>query len=305
MANNTRQVGGGAVEIVLLVLLASLWSSSFTFIKVAVETVPPLSVAAGRLLLGSVIFLAVLRLRGLSLPRDWSIWARFLSIGLFANALPFTLIGWGEQTIDSGLAAILMAVMPLTTLLLAHFFTWDEKLNTPRIAGMLLGFTGVAILIGPAVLKGLGDQVLGQAAVAGGAVCYAIATIMAKRLPRMPDTVNAACMVIGATLLLTPVCLLVDRPWTLSPPPEALVSIGYLGAFPTALAGLVFFTLLRRTGATFVALNNYLIPGLGVMWGVIFLGEALSLQSMAALAIILSGIAVARLAGAKTDSRQA
>lgn len=297
MANDTRKAGGGAVEIFLLVLLASLWSSSFTFIKVAVETVPPLSVAGGRLLLGSVIFLVVLRLRGLPLPRGWPIWTRFMLIGLFANALPFTLISWGEQTIDSGLAAILMAVMPLTTLLLAHFFTEDEKLNAPRIAGMLLGFTGVAILIGPAALKGLGDQALRQTAVAGGAVCYAIATIMAKRLPPMPDTVKAACMVIGATVLMAPVTLLVDRPWTLSPPVEALGSIVYLGFFPTALAVLVFFTLLRRTGATFVALNNYLIPSLGVMWGVLFLGEAISLQSLAALAIILSGIAVARLAG--------
>lgn len=296
MANETRQAGGGAVEIVLLVVLAGLWSSSFTFIKIAVETVPPLSVAAGRLLLGSVIFLAVLRLRGLSLPGDWSIRGRFLLIGLFANALPFSLIGWGEQTIDSGLAAILMAVMPLTTLLLAHFFTTDEKLNAPRVAGMLLGFTGVAILIGPAALQGLGDQALRQAAVAGGAVCYAIATIMAKRLPPMPDTVKAACMVIGATVLMAPVTLLVDRPWTLSPPLEALGSIVYLGIFPTALAALVFFTLLRRAGANFVALNNYLIPSLGVTWGVLFLGEALSFQSLAALAIILSGIAVSRLA---------
>lgn len=296
MAKETRQAGGGAVEIVLLVVLASLWSSSFTFIKIAVETVPPLSVAAGRLLLGSVIFLAVLRLRGLSLPGGWSIRGRFLLIGLFANALPFSLIGWGEQTIDSGLAAILMAVMPLTTLLLAHFFTSDEKLTAPRVAGMLLGFTGVAILIGPAVLQGLGDQALRQAAVAGGAVCYAIATIMAKRLPPMPDTVKAACMVIGATVLMAPVTLLVDRPWTLSPPLEALGSIVYLGIFPTALAALVFFTLLRRAGANFVALNNYLIPSLGVTWGVLFLGEALSPQSLAALAIILSGIAVSRLA---------
>ncbi|MEE8444843.1 MAG: DMT family transporter, partial [Alphaproteobacteria bacterium] len=143
MANNTRQAGG-AVEIVLLVLLASLWSSSFTFIKVAVETVPPLSVATGRLLIAAAIFLAVLRLRGLSLPVDPWVWARFLLIGLFANALPFSLIGWGEQTIDCGLAAILMAVMPLTTLLLAHYFTSDERLNPPRIAGMLLGFAGVA-----------------------------------------------------------------------------------------------------------------------------------------------------------------
>lgn len=296
MANETRQAGGGAVEIVLLVLLASLWSSSFAFIKVAVETIPPLSVAAGRLLLGSVIFLVVLRLRGLPLPRNRSILGRFLLIGLFANALPFSLIGWGEQTIDSGLAAILMAVMPLTTLLLAHFFTWDEKLNAPRVAGMLLGFAGVAMLIGPAALQGLGDQALRQTAVAGGAVCYAIATIMAKRLPPMPDTVNAACVVLAATILVLPLSLIIDRPWTLAPPIEAIGSIVYLGAFSTALAALVFFALLRRTGATFVALNNFLIPSLGVMWGVLFLGEALSLQSLAALAIILSGIAVARLA---------
>ena len=121
----------GAVEIALLLSLATLWSSSFAFIKVAVETIPPLSVAAGRLTLAAVLIVAAARLRGLRFPREQGLWPKFFAIGLFGNALPFTLISWGEVTIDSGLAAILMAVMPLATLVLAHLFTSDERPTRP------------------------------------------------------------------------------------------------------------------------------------------------------------------------------
>ncbi len=285
----------GAVEIALLLSLATIWSSSFAFIKVAVETVPPLSVAAGRLLLAAVLIVAVTRLRGLKFPREKGLWPKFFAIGLFGNALPFFLISWGEVTIDSGLAAILMAAMPLATLVLAHFFTSDERMNPARVLGVFLGFGGVLVLIGPAALAGLGDEAIRQTAVAGGAVCYAIATVTARRLPRMPLFVSSAGALIASVVLSLPLALLIDRPWALSPSPESLGAVVVLGLFPTALAMLMYFALLQRTGATFIALNNYLIPSLGVIWGILFLGEALSPRAILALAIILAGIAVTRI----------
>lgn len=285
----------GAVEIALLLSLATLWSSSFAFIKVAVETIPPLSVAAGRLALAAVLIVAVARLRGLRFPSEKGLWPKFFMVGLFGNALPFTLISWGEVTIDSGLAAILMAVMPLATLVLAHFFTSDERMNPARVLGVALGFGGVLVLIGPAALSGLGDEAIRQTAVAGGAVCYAIATVTARRLPRMPLFVSSAGALIASVALSLPLALLVDRPWTLAPSMESLVSVVVLGLFPTALAILMYFALLQRTGATFIALNNYLIPSLGVIWGILFLGEELSLRAMLALGIILAGVAVTRI----------
>jgi len=285
----------GAVEIGLLLSLATIWSSSFAFIKVAVETIPPLSVAAGRLTLAAVLIVAVARLRGLRFPRETGLWPKFFMIGLFGNALPFTLISWGEVTIDSGLAAILMAAMPLATLVLAHFFTSDERMNPARILGVFLGFGGVLVLIGPAALAGLGDEAVRQTAVAGGAVCYAIATVTARRLPRMPLFASSAGALIASVALSLPMALLVDRPWALSPSPDSVGAVAVLGLFPTALAMLMYFALLQRTGATFIALNNYLIPSLGVIWGILFLGEALSPRAILALAIILAGIAVTRI----------
>ncbi len=285
----------GAVEIALLLSLATLWSSSFAFIKVAVETVPPLSVAAGRLTLAMVLIVAVALLRRVRFPSVPGLWPKFFAIGLFGNALPFTLISWGEVTIDSGLAAILMAVMPLATLVLAHLFTSDERMNPARILGVALGFGGVVVLIGPAALAGLGDEALRQSAVALGAVCYAIATVTARRLPRMPLLASSAGALIASVALSLPLTLLIDRPWTLAPSSESLGAVVVLGLFPTALAMLMYFALLRRTGATFIALNNYLIPSLGVIWGILFLGEALSARAVLALAIILAGIAVTRI----------
>ena len=285
----------GALEIALLLSLATLWSSSFGFIKVAVETIPPFSVAAGRLLLAAVLIVSVARLRGLRFPAEKGLWPKFFAVGLFGNALPFTLISWGEVTIDSGLAAILMAVMPLATLVLAHFFTSDERMNPARILGVALGFGGVLTLIGPAALAGLGDEAIRQTAVACGAVCYAIATVIARRLPRMPLLLSGAGALTTSVLWSLPMSLLFDRPWELAPSAESIGSVVVLGLFPTALAVLLYFALLQRTGATFIALNNYLIPSLGVIWGILFLGESLSPRATLALGVILAGIAVTRI----------
>jgi len=285
----------GAVEIALLLSLATIWSSSFGFIKVAVETVPPISVSAGRLLLATVIIVIYARLRGHRFPDVPGLWSKFFLIGLFGNAVPFTLIGWGEERIDSGLAAILMAVMPIATLLLAHFFAEDERMNPARIAGVAFGFAGVLVLIGPDALGGLGDGAIRQTAVASGAACYAVATVIARRLPKMPTSLSSAGALTAATIFILPMSLVIDRPWTLSPSAESLWSVIILGLFPTALAYILYFTLLRRTGANFIALNNYLIPCLGVIWGIIFLDELLHWRAVLALGIILTGVAFTRI----------
>jgi len=285
----------GAAEIVLLLSLATIWSSSFGFIKVAVETVPPLTVTAGRLSLAAVIILAYARLRGHRFPDEPGLWSKFLLIGLFGNALPFTLISWGEQTIDSGLAAILMAVMPIATLLLAHFFADNERMNPARVTGVAFGFAGVLVLIGPDALRGLGHEATRQTAVAGGAVCYAIATVIARRLPKMPTSLSSAGALVAAVAFALPISLFVDRPWQLSPSVDSAVAVVVLGLFPTALAYILYFTLLRRTDANFIALNNYLIPCLGVVWGIVFLDEILHWRAILALGIILTGIGFTRV----------
>ena len=246
-------------------------------------------------MLAAVVLYAFIALKGQRLPRSGRMWTLFFLIGILGNGLPFTLIAWGEQRIDSGLAAILMAVMPLATLLLTHAFTEDERLTAPKLIGVAMGFAGVVLLIGPEVLRGLGGQAGRQLAVAGGAVCYAVTFTIARFVPPSPPAVRSAAVMICASVQIIPLALLVDQPWALSPSPASVAALVYLGLLPTALATIIFFQLISARGATFVALNNYMIPVLGVIWGAAFLGERISLQALGALALILIGIGVTSL----------
>ena len=279
----------------LLILLASLWSSSFAAIKIGVGTIPPLTLAAGRIAVAAAVLYALIALRGQRLPRSARLWALFFLIGVTGNALPFTLIAWGEERIDSGLAAILMAVMPPATVLLTHVFTRDERLTAPKLIGVAMGFAGVVLLIGPEVLRGLGGQAGRQLAVAGAAVCYAATFTIARFVPPSPPAVRSPPCVIGASLQIHPVRLWVDQLVSRSPSPGAMAARVYPGPLPTALATIIFFQLISARGATFVALNNYMIPVLSVIWGAAFLGERISLQALGALALILIGIGVTSL----------
>ena len=279
----------------LLFLLASLWSSSFAAIKIGVGTIPPLTLAAGRIAVAAAVLYALIALRGQRLPRSARLWALFFLLGITGNALPFTLIAWGEERIDSGLAAILMAVMPPATVLLTHVFTRDERLTVPKLIGVAMGFAGVVLLIGPEALRGLGGEAGRQLAVAGAAVCYAVTATVARFVPPSPPAVRSAAVMICASVQMIPLALLVDQPWALSPSAGSVAALVYLALFPTALATIIFFQLISARGATFVALNNYMIPVLGVIWGASFLGERLSLQALGALALILIGIGVTNL----------
>lgn len=279
----------------LLLLLASIWSSSFTVIKIGVLTLPPMTLAAIRIVLAALVLFAYARFNGMRIPTDRKFLMLAFVMGVLGNGLPFTLIGWGEQRIDSGLAAILMAVMPLTTLLLVHFFSTDEKLTPAKLTGMVIGFCGVIVLVGPEALKGLGGDALRQIAVAGGALSYACATTIAKNMPRLHPAVSGTMVLSMGGLQMVVISMLVDQPWLLSPSMESGLAAIYLGLFPTALATLIYFHLMLEKGATFIAFNNYLIPGLGVLWGALFLSEHVSLQEILALGLILTGIAIASI----------
>ncbi len=281
-----------ARPVLLLLLLASIWSSSFTVIKVGVETLPPMTLAAIRITLAAFVLFGYSRFNAKRFPVDRKFWWMAFWMGLLGNAVPFTLIGWGEETIDSGLAAILMAVMPLATLLLVHFFSTDERLTPTKLTCMLVGFFGVIVLVGPEALKGLGGDAVRQIAVACGALSYAFATTIAKNMPRLhPAVSSTATLGMGAVQIII-LSLLFDQPWLLSPSLQSGMAAVYLGLFPTALAMFIYFHLMQERGATFVSFNNYLIPGLGVLWGALFLSEHVSVQEIIALGLILIGIAI-------------
>jgi drug/metabolite transporter (DMT)-like permease len=278
-------------NLVILLVLSLIWGASFLFIKVAVATIPPLCVAFGRTSLAAVLLYLVLRTRGLRMPGRSPVWGTFLLMGFFNGAVPYTLITWAEIHIDSGLAAILNALMPLFTVLLAHLFTGDERLNWQKVVGIFLGFCGVVALIGPAALNGLGKDVLAQLAVMVAALCYAIAIIYGRRLKEITPLVSATGQLCCAAFLTLPMILVFDAPWTLSPSFISAAALTCLSLLGTALAYLLYYYLLPRIGSTNLSLVTYLIPITGVFWGALLLGERLHWSAFLALGLILAGIA--------------
>jgi drug/metabolite transporter (DMT)-like permease len=276
----------------MLLFLGLVWGSSFLFIGVALESIPPLTLAALRCLVGALVLIAAARAMGHAIPRDPRAWLSYLAMGLTNSAIPFTLISMGQTRIESGLAAILIATVPIFTLVLAHWFTEDK--TTPRkAAGTLLGFVGIVLLIGPAALAGIMSGLVGQFLVVGGALCFAITQVLVKRHRGGTPVVNAACSLACSAVWTVPLAFMVERPWHAEP---ALIGMGALlalGVLSTGISHLVFFLLIRSTGPSFVTLNNFIAPPVGLAWGILLLGENPPWTAYAALAVILAGIAVA------------
>lgn len=285
-------------DILVLIGLSIMWSSSFIFIKIAVETIPPISISAGRILLATLILGLVMVAKKQKLPTDGRSWLFFLLIGCIGNGLPFFLISWGEIRVDSSVAAILIAASPLASFIIGHFITTDERLTGPRSAGVLVGFIGIVVLIGPYALLELGADVVSQLAVVGGAVCYVCASFIARRMPPMNQMAKSTGTLIMASLVMIPLSLILDQPWTLNPELEALLSVGYLGLFSTAIASLMLFYLIARVGATFLSLNNYINPILGILWGYLIATEIPTTQTYIGLALIMSGLLLTQLRSA-------
>ena len=286
-------------NVVLLLALASLWGPSFLFIKIAVGTIPPLTLVAIRLGLAAIFLAAFLRLRRIALPDRFEDWKKFIFMGFIANALPFALISFGEQFADSGAASILNGTTPIFTILIAHYFLEDERLTGSRLLGVMIGFAGILLIFLPELNQwlrgglGSGQEALGLGAILLGAICYGVAIVYSRRRLRgIPPLVGPTAQMIAAAILITPFSLVVDRPFTLSPSPAALMAAGVLGIFGTALAYLVYYQMLDTAGATFISFVTYLLPPIGVVLGVIFLNESPTLYAIAGMITILMGIVI-------------
>ena len=240
---------------------------------------------------------ALVLILGKRLPRERRAWLFIVAMAVAGNVLPFLLITWGQQGIDSGLAGILMAIMPLTTLVLAHFFVAGEHLSARKGAGFALGFAGVALLTGPDALAGLGgdaSEIAHQAAILLGAVCYAVNTILARHLPAMHPIVSAACTMLMASAIMVPIALAVDAPWRLAPSSTSMASALWLGLVPTGVATVLYFRIVSTAGPTFLSLMNYAIPAVALGTGIVVLGEPFDGSVLAALALILAGLSVSQ-----------
>jgi len=279
-------------HVALLLVLAGIWGSSFFVIKIGVADIPALNFTALRLMLAMTGAVLVSLVIGRGLSRDPVLWRAAFFFGLFGNALPFFLISWGVEAIDSALAAILMATMPLCTAVLAHFFAAGDRLTPPKATGVGLGFCGIVVLVGPAALQGLGGELPRQLATAGGAVCYAISVVLARNAPPAPLAHKVSATMIWSCLLVLAGALVTATPWQV-PTVETIVAAAYLGLVATAFANVVFFHLVSQQTPSFVAFLNYLIPVFGIGFGAVILDEAITLQAVGALAMILGGIFIA------------
>jgi drug/metabolite transporter (DMT)-like permease len=278
-----------------LLLLGATWGGSFMLIKLAVATIPPLTVAAARIVIGAVVIGLVAAAQGQRLGALRGAWLPVLAMGSLGTVLPFALIGWGETRIDSALAAILMSAVPFATVVLAHFFVHDEPLSLAKMIGIALGFAGVVVLIGPDALTQVGGVALAQLAVLLATLCYAANGIVARRLRTIPSESVAAGMLIAAAICGVPLSLVFDRPWTLAPSWPSIAALVALGVLGTGVGYILFFRIIARAGAGFASLNNYLVPLFGVLWGAVVLNERLEPRALVALLLILAGIAAPRL----------
>ena len=281
-----------ATDWLLLLTLSVLWGGSFFFTKIAVLELPPLTVALGRVAMAAAILIVLARMTGVALPDRMAAWRPYLLMGLLNNAIPFGLIFWGQTHIPSGLAAILNATTPLFTVLVAHVATTDEKLTSARLAGVAAGLAGVVVMIGPDLLRELGANVLAQLACLGAAISYAFAGVYGRRFRHEPALRVAAGQLVASTLILAPVALVIDRPWTLAPPSmTAVAALVALATFSTAIGYLLYFRILARAGATNLLLVTFLIPVSAILLGILVLGEQLEPRHLAGMAAIAVGLA--------------
>lgn len=299
--NSTRKIH--IRDIFLLVLLATFWGSAFLFIKIAVDQIPPMTLAAGRVGLGALVILSVVLARGQSLPRDMRSWAAAATVAMTGTVTPFFLIGWGQQSVDAALTAIAMASVPLYTLPLAHLMTHDERLSGLKVAGIAVGFGGVILLVSESMGGGMGASLGGLIAILAAAFGYAVSGLLIRRIPGAAPGTTGAMILIAGTLILIPLSLVTDRPWTLAPDRTAIMSVFILGFFATGLATLVLIHLINTVGATFTSLNNYLVPVVGIACGVIWLDERLTFSALLAFGIILAGIFLTTRAANRIDPR--
>lgn len=273
--------------------LASVWGGSFFLTEIALQGVPPLTITLHRVVWALPVLFLVIRLRGIALPRSPRVWGAYLVMGALNNAIPFSLIFWGQTRIDSGLASILNGTTAVFAAVVAGLLLADEPLTPRKILGALFGLAGVAAIMGPGLLTGLDPTNLAQLAILGAALSYAFASVWGRAmLSGTPPEMNALGMLTGSTLLMIPVVLLTDGPPRFDLPAPVWAALLALSTLSTALAYLLYFGILRRAGAANLMLVTLMIPPVAVTLGAGLLDERLSPGAFAGFGLIALGLIV-------------
>ena len=276
----------------LLLTLSTVWGGSFFFFEVALQTLPPFTVVFGRVSMAAAALLTVARLTGAKMPFSRLIAGRYLLLGLISNALPFSFIAWGQTQIPSGLASIINAMTPIWAVLVGVLIQSHDRLTLNKGIGVLLGFAGVAVLMGPDLLQKLDPYSLGQLSVLAATICYGFAVHYGRRFGETSALVNAAYMLTAATVWLMPVAMIVEQPWTLNPGISGWTALLGLSLLCTAFAYLLYFRILASAGATNMSLVTFIVPVSAISLGALFLDERLGSTAFAGMAILFAGLAV-------------
>ena len=278
---------------IVFILLGVIWSASFLWIKIALAEIGPLTLVTYRVTFGLLTGLAVAAALRIRIPRDLKTWRVFSILGILNVAIPFSLISWGEQTIDSAVASVLNATVPLFTIVMAHFFLRDDRMTVPKVVGLLIGFVGVVILLSQDFNPQAKNSLIGQAAVIAASASYAVSYIYARRNTQdIPGEIRGTMPLAGALLIVGALAPAAEAPFKVPQLPLTWIGLLWLGVLGTGLALIMQYYLVHEIGPTRATLVTYLLPLGGVLLGVVFLREALTWQLLAGAALIISSIAV-------------
>jgi drug/metabolite transporter (DMT)-like permease len=280
-----------SIEYVLLGCLALLWGSSYMWIGIALDTIPPATLIAIRVGLASIILVSIMSFRGIRMPRDARTWRLFLVQSLINSTGPWMLLAWGQQYAGTAVSSVLNSTSPLWVFALSYvLLNIGQRPGARQLTGAMAGFAGIVLIVGVSALDDLGENLLPQLAVLFSAVLYGLAALRGRLFVGMSPIVPATGTLICASLVLVPTSLVVDRPWTLSPDASGLFAALILGAACTALAFLIYFRLLTTLGAMGTASQAYLRSGVGVVLGVVFLSETLDIETFAGICLAILGV---------------
>lgn len=277
----------------LLFSLVAMWGSAFMLAELALGAFEPLAITTLRIVMGAIVLVLLLATTGRRFPRRPRVWAYLVLMAVLGNCLPFFLITWGQVEVASGLAGILMGIMPLVVVVLAHFSVPGERLSPARVSGFLLGFAGLVVLFGgDLAAEGSDDSaLLAKMAILGGAVCYGVNVIVARLQPEKDAlTASAGVMLVASVLMIGASFALGTDLWPAEASAGAIAALVLLGLMSTGLATLVYFLVIARAGPSFLSLINYLIPVWAVTIGAVLLGEHLPMRAFLAMALILAGV---------------
>jgi drug/metabolite transporter (DMT)-like permease len=284
-----------AIELALLLLLATLWGASYSFIKLGVASIPPITLIAARTSIAGVLLLAIMRARGLRLPDDIATWRRFAFQACLNSVIPFTLIAWAERSLDAGLATILNSTSPIFAFLLTSAITRHEVLTVRKLFGVLAGMAGICLIVGVRAFNGLGEQLAAEIATVVATICYAGAAIFGRGFKGLDPMAPAAGSLLCGAAILIPASFVLDQPWALAPSMSSTLALFGLAVFSTAFAFVIYFRLVLTLGSVGTTSQAYLRVPIGVGLGVVFLGETLDSTVWIGLTCVMIGVAAMTL----------